>query len=74
MALSRQFFYTHLTHGKLFFFKSSISGIIALPYKAISRGSPWVVPSVDVKTVLLTWKSKGCSSAYCSAGKGFLYF
>ena len=40
--------------------RSSIKGIILISFMAIARGSPCVVPSVDVKTVLLTYKFKGC--------------
>ena len=36
------------------FCRSSIGGVIPIPYIAIARGSPCVVPSVNVKTVLLT--------------------
>ena len=58
---------------KFGFCRSSISGIIPIPSIAIARGSPCVVPSVDVKTVLLTYKFEGClyelASAWCSAGQ-----
>ena len=52
---------------------SSISGFIPNPYIAIARGAPCVVPSVDIKNVLLTYK--GNESFYeltttcCSAGQ-----
>ena len=42
-----------LTFG---FCRSLISGIIPIPYIAIAKGSPSVVPSVEIKTVLLTYK------------------
>ena len=44
-----------------------MSGIIPIPYIAIARGSPCVVPSVDVKTVLLTYKFEGCLYELASA-------
>ena len=37
------------------FRRSSISGIIPIPYIAIAKGSTCVVPFVDVKIVLLTY-------------------
>ena len=52
--------------------------IIPIPYIAIARGSPCVVPSVDVKIVFLTYKFEGClyglASARCSAGQGISTF
>ena len=44
----------------IWFCRSSISGIITIPYIATARGSPRVVPSVQVKTVLLTYRFEGC--------------
>ena len=49
------------------FCKSSISGIIPIPYIAIARGSLCVVPAVDVKTGLLTYKFEGSSYELASA-------
>ena len=58
--------------------RSSISGIIPIPHIALVRGSPCVVPSVDVKTVLLTYRFEGClyelASAWCSAGQKIFTF
>ena len=55
------------------FCRSSLSEIIPIPYIAIARGSPCVLPSVDVKTVFLTYKFEGClyelASAWCSSGQ-----
>ena len=42
-------------------------GIIPIPYIVIARGSPCVVPSVDVETVLLTHRFDGCSYELASA-------
>ena len=49
------------------FCKSSISGIIPIPYIANARGSLCVVPAVDVKTGLLTYKFEGSSYELASA-------
>ena len=58
--------------------RSSISGIIPIPYIALVRGSPCVVPSINVKTVLLTYRFEGClfelASAWCSAGPRIFTF
>ena len=55
------------------FCRISISGIIPIPYLAIARGSPYVVPSVYDKIVLLIHRFEDSSyelaSACCSAGQ-----